>query len=101
MMKTTHLLLTSTLLLGLANVAYANHHMGEAGANHCDHADMNKSGTISREEFMTKHQERAEKMFNKLDTNKDGKIDANERKAGHEAMERRHMMPEKNSTPPK
>jgi len=86
-MKITHMLLTSTLLLGLANVAYANHHMGEAGANHCEHADMNKDGTISREEFMMKHQKRAEKMFTRMDTNKDGKIDANERKAAHEAME--------------
>ena len=100
-MKITQILLTSTLLLGLANVAYANHHMGEAGANHCEHTDMNKDGAISREEFMAKHQARAEKMFNKLDTNKDGKIDANERKAGHEAMERHHMMPEKSSTPSK
>jgi len=92
-MKITHMLLTSTLLLGLANVAYANHHMGEAGANHCEHADMNKDGTISREEFMMKHQKRAEKMFTRMDTNKDGKIDANERKAAHEAMGRHPTAP--------
>jgi len=45
---------------------------------------------------MMKHQKRAEKMFTRMDTNKDGKIDANERKAAHEAMEEHHRTaPEK------
>jgi len=95
-MKITHMLLTSSLLLGSANLAYANHHAGEEGRNHCEHADTNKDGTISREEFMMKHQKRAEKMFTRMDTNKDGKIDANERNAAHEAMEEHHRTaPEK------
>lgn len=100
MMKTTHWLFTSSLLLGLSHVAYANHHMEDASANHCDHPDRNKDGVISREEFMMKHQARAEKMFKRLDTNQDGKIDANERKAAHQAMEHDHSMPEKTAPNP-
>ncbi|ACT48761.1 Calcium-binding EF-hand-containing protein [Methylotenera mobilis JLW8] len=93
-MKITHMLLTSAILLGLTNAAYANHHAGEEG-EHCEHADTNKDGTISREDFMMKHQKRAEKMFSRMDTNKDGKIDANERKAAHAAMEHHSTTTEK------
>jgi Ca2+-binding EF-hand superfamily protein len=94
-MKITQVLLTTTLLFGLTQAAYANHHGVEDGKQGCHKADTNNDGAISRDEFMAKHQARAEKMFTKLDTNKDGKIDADERKAAHAAMERHHTPPEK------
>ena len=80
-MKTLKMLALSSLLLGLAQTANADHH--EAGDPHHAgahahswmDADTNKDGVVSKEEFMAKHQERAEKMFSKLDTNNDGKVD--------------------------
>lgn len=46
-------------------------------------ADANKDGMVSREEFTKAHQVRADEMFSAMDANKDGKIDAAERKAMH------------------
>lgn len=92
-MKTLQILAISSLLLGLSQTASANHHE----MNH-DHpgdkmhswqdADANKDGVVSKDEFMAKHQARAEKMFSKMDENKDGKIDDAERKAMHEKCDR-------------
>jgi Ca2+-binding EF-hand superfamily protein len=93
-MKITHILFTSTLLLGLAQAAYADHHGDEEGKHSCHKTDMNKDGAISRDEFMAKHQARAEKMFTKLDKNKDGKIDTDERKAAHEGAGHHHAKEE-------
>jgi uncharacterized membrane protein YebE (DUF533 family) len=85
-MKITNLVLTLTLAFGLSQLAYAKHDGKEGG--HCSHkkhsmqdADVNKDGKISRDEFMTQHQTRANEMFAKLDANKDGNIDQAERDA--------------------
>jgi Ca2+-binding EF-hand superfamily protein len=95
-MKITHMLITSTLLLGLTQVAYADHHGGEEGKHSCHNkADTNSDAAISRDEFMAQHQARAEKMFTKIDANKDGKIDADERKAAHENMGHRYSKEDK------
>lgn len=88
-MKTLQILAISSLLLGLSQAAYANHHeMNHDHAGDKMHswqdADKNKDGVVSKDEFMAKHQARAEKMFSKMDANKDGKIDDAERKAMHE-----------------
>lgn len=82
-MKITQILFTSALLFGLAPSAYADHHNNEDSTHGCHKTDANHDGAISRDEFMRKQQARAEKMFTKLDTNKDGKIDADELKAVH------------------
>jgi Ca2+-binding EF-hand superfamily protein len=94
-MKMTQILLTTTLLLGLTQTAYADHHGGEDGKQGCHKADTNNDGAISRDEFMAKHQARAEKMFSKLDANKDGKIDSEERKAAHQGAGHHHSKDEK------
>ncbi len=93
-MKTLQILAISSLLLGLAQTANADHH--ETGDHHHAgahahswmDADKNKDGVVSKEEFMTKHQEGAEKMFSKLDANNDGKVDDAEQKAMHEKCDR-------------
>ncbi len=90
-MKKLHLALFAALTLGLSSVAYADHHCKKhCDEKHCDYkkhgmmdADANKDGVVSYEEFTKAHQARADKMFNAMDTNKDGKIDAAERKAMH------------------
>ncbi len=82
-MKTLQILATSVLLLGLVQTANADypmmHHEGPYTHSWQD-ADTNNDGVVTKEEFMAKHQERAEKMFSRLDANKDGKIDETERK---------------------
>lgn len=91
-MKTLQILAISSLLLGLSQAANADHH----GMNHDDDmhahswqdADTNKDGVVSKDEFMTKHQKQAEKMFSKLDANKDGKVDEAERKSMFDKCER-------------
>jgi len=92
-MKTLPILAISSLLLGLVQTAYADHHEmndDHAGAqmHSWQDADANKDGVISKEEFMAKHQKQAEKMFSKLDANKDGKVDEAERKSMHDKCER-------------
>lgn len=78
-------LVFSTLAFGVTHLAYADHHEGQhphGGYQHSwQDADANKDGIISKDEFMAKHQQRAEQMFLKLDTNKDGKVDKAEREA--------------------
>ena len=88
-MKTLQILAISSLLLGLSQTANADHHeMNHDHAGKHAHswldADANKDGVVSKDEFMAKHQQRAEKMFTKMDANKDGKIDDAERKAMQE-----------------
>lgn len=91
-MKTLQILAISSLLLGLSQTANAahemNHDMDATHAHSWQDADTNKDGVISKDEFMAKHQERAEKMFLKLDANKDGKVDEAERKSMHDKCER-------------
>lgn len=86
-MKFTHVLAMTALALGLSQLAYANHHEGSEGKS-CDHKkhgmmdnDTNKDGAISKDEFMSSHQARADKKFTMMDANKDGKIDQAERDA--------------------
>ncbi len=45
-------------------------------------ADTDKDGKVSKEEFLTQHS----KMFDAADANKDGSLDADERKAMHKMM---------------
>jgi Ca2+-binding EF-hand superfamily protein len=85
-MKITHIVAVAALALGLSQLAYANHD-GKDGKS-CEHkkhgmqdSDTNKDGAISRDEFMSSHQARADKMFAKMDANKDGKVDQAERDA--------------------
>lgn len=95
-MKILKIVALVALALGLSQMAMANHDGGDG--KQCDRkhqgmmkeADTNKDGAISRDEFMTKHQEHANKMFEKLDANKDGKIDEAEHKAGREKMREHH-----------
>lgn len=93
-MKTLQILTIASLLLGLVQTAsaeceHAKHGKGAYGHSWED-ADKNKDGVISREEFLSSHQARAEEMFAKLDTNKDGKVDAAEQKAIQTKCERHH-----------
>lgn len=78
-MKILHVVTAAALTLGLAQMAYANH--DGADGKHYTHkrhsmqdSDTNKDGAISRDEFMSARQTRAEQHFAKMDTNKDGKI---------------------------
>ncbi|HEY9277694.1 MAG TPA: EF-hand domain-containing protein [Methylotenera sp.] len=92
-MKTLQILAISSLLLGLSQTANADHHEmnhdhAGAHAHNWQDADANKDGIVSKDEFMAKHQERAEKMFSKMDGNKDGKVDEAERKAMHDKCDR-------------
>jgi Ca2+-binding EF-hand superfamily protein len=93
MMKTLQILAITSLLLGLAQTANADHHEMKhdhagAHAHSWQDADANKDGVVSKDEFLAKHQESAEKMFSKMDGNKDGKLDETERKAMHEKCDR-------------
>ncbi len=85
-MKITYIVATLALALGLSSMAFAKH--GEDDGKSCDRKkhsmmdnDTNKDGAISKDEFMSSHQARADKMFAKMDTNNDGKIDQAERDA--------------------
>lgn len=85
-MKILQIAAIATLTLGLTQLAYAKH--DGADGQHCAHkrhgmqdSDTNKDGVISRDEFMSSRQARAEQHFAKLDTNKDGKIEQAERDA--------------------
>jgi Ca2+-binding EF-hand superfamily protein len=93
MMKALQILAIFSLMLGLAQTANAAHDGTDHEAMHTHQhswqdADANKDGVISKEEFMARHQERAEKMFTKLDANKDGKVDASERKTMRDKCQR-------------
>jgi len=92
-MKTLQILAISSLLLGLSQTAIADHHEmnhDHAGAHghNWENADTNKDGVVSKDEFMVKHQQRAEKMFSKMDANKDGTVDEAERKTMHDKCDR-------------
>lgn len=85
-MKILQIVTIAALTLGLAQLAYAKH--DSADGKHCAHkrhsmqdSDTNKDGAISRDEFMSARQARAEQHFAKLDANSDGKIEQAERDA--------------------
>lgn len=91
-MKRFNILIVSALLAALAQTANADHHEApQDNGMRCHNADKNSDGTVSHDEFMTKHEAMAEKMFTQLDTNKDGKIDEAEHKAKHDRCERHHQ----------
>jgi Ca2+-binding EF-hand superfamily protein len=104
-MKIIRIVTIAILALGLSQLAYADETNGKQG-EHMKHgmqdADTNKDGVISRDEFMAAHQAMAEKMFDKLDTNHDGKIDQAERDAMKAKMHEYHEKHEmENETKPK
>ena len=98
-MKILHIVTAAALTLGLAQLAYANH--DGADGKSCAHkrhsmqdSDTNKDGAISRDEFMSARQARAEQHFAKIDANKDGKIEQAERDAMKAKWREHHKTPE-------
>lgn len=95
-MKISQVLMMFTLALGSVQIAVAED--VAVDGKHCEHkhsmqdVDTNKDGVVSREEFTAAHQARADKMFAKMDTNNDGKIDQAERQAGKEMMRKNCKM---------
>ena len=96
-MKIVQMIMFAGLALGLSQTVSADQH--SADGKHCDYkknsiqeADTNKDGAISHDEYTAAHQARAEKMFAKMDTNGDGKIDASERQAMKAKMKDRCKM---------
>jgi hypothetical protein len=69
---------------GAGNCPHMMHHHGHM-KNRMQMIDVDKDGSVSKAEFMAN----AEKKFERMDTNKDGKINAQDRKgAGHEYMKK-------------
>ena len=100
-MKLVQIAALAALTLGLTQLAYANH--DGADGKHCAHkkhgmqdSDTNKDGAISRDEFMSSHQARAEQHFTKMDANNDGKIEQAERDAMKAKWKEHHKKPEVN-----
>ncbi len=98
-MKVIQIVTIAALTLGLTQLAYANH--DGADGKHCAHkrhsmqdSDTNKDGVISRDEFMSSRQARAEQHFAKLDANNDGKIEQAERDAMKAKWKEHHKKPE-------
>lgn len=85
-MKISHILMALMFALGAAQLAYADHDDAHGKHHGLEWADANKDGAVSRDEFAEAHKARSEKMFDKLDANKDGKIDEAERNAGKAKM---------------
>lgn len=91
----TKFFVATLLLCGFALTANAEHEDGHAKCERkhsWQDADKNKDGAVSKDEFMASHQERAEKMFTKLDANKDGKVDQAERKEMKNRCERHNAV---------
>jgi EF hand len=84
-MKVFKILTIATITLGLSQAAFANHHDGENEACHKKSGmlemDMNNDGAVSHDEYTAAKLERAEKTFEHIDANKDGKLDAQEQAA--------------------
>lgn len=91
-MKLVSLIALSTLAFASVSVAAdmpkdkAPAGMEKKHGDHFKKADTNNDGSISKEEFMTRH----EKKFVEIDANHDGKISNDEMKARHEAMKAKH-----------
>lgn len=92
-MKTKSILLAGVTMMVLSTGAFAedakpmNDNMPKM--KHEMHGDLNNDGVISKDEW----NKRGDEMFAKMDTNKDGKISAEEKKAHRDAM--RNKMKEK------
>jgi len=85
-MKLSTILATGLILLASAPMALAGHH--EGGDHKSDwfaKVDTDGNGTISKAEFLAKH----EKKFNKMDANGDGEISKEEKMGGMKKM--KHM----------
>ena len=90
------LFMTAALISAFAltsNAVLAEHHEGgEHKGKRMERVDTDGDGSISKEEFVARHEE----MFSKMDTNGDGTLSKEERKAGKEKMrEKRKEMHEK------
>lgn len=81
-MKKTNFAVLGLVIAALSGQAFAADAPKEEGkhhkrGHHLEAADVNKDGTITREEFHAQ----GDKMFNKMDKNSDGKFSADEREA--------------------
>lgn len=81
MMKTTSLLVSTLGLLLASGTALAMSHGKEKG-----HGDE----PISKEMFMQKYMDKAEKKFERMDADGDGQISVEERKAAREKYKKHH-----------
>jgi hypothetical protein len=97
----TYLKFASVLLIFvLSQFAFADHHAGENDSckkimqekQGMQDMDLNKNGVVSRDEFTTASLERAEKTFEHIDANKDGKLDDEEQKAANAVWAAQHSM---------
>ena len=70
--------------LGLVSgAAMAEHHEGhDKGAKMMEKIDANGDGMVSRDEFLTKHEEK----FNEMDADDDGNLTQEEMEAARKAM---------------
>jgi hypothetical protein len=88
----------TALMLGLSQLAFANHHDGEDGG--CKKMmqeksgmldmDLNKDGAVSHDEYTAASLERAEKTFEHIDANNDGKLDDEEQHIAKEIWASRY-----------
>ncbi len=79
---TLKILLTAGLILtATAPLALADQHTG-SGEGWFAKVDTDGNGTISKSEFLAKHEEK----FDKMDTNGDGEISKEEKMAGKRKM---------------
>jgi Ca2+-binding EF-hand superfamily protein len=95
----TYLKLSSVfLILGLSQLALANHHDGESGnckkmmqeKKSMQEMDTNKDGVVSHDEFTTANLARIEKTFTHIDANGDGKLDNEEQQIAQAIWETRY-----------
>ena len=79
-MKTITKMIIAVMLLGTFTLAHADEKNYKK-----DHPKWEKKDAITKAEYLKWH----EQMFNKIDTNKDGVLSLEERKAFREAMKER------------
>lgn len=98
-MKKLKIVVLMSTALFFSQAVMAEHAGGHdeknANKHHVKKADTNNDGVVSRDEFMAKHQEHANKRFEKLDANKDGNIDDAEHKAARDHMKEHRRKAEK------
>lgn len=83
-MKFSTLLLAGLVLtVGISTAAIAGHHEGDHG-KWFTKVDTDSDGSISKAEFMAKH----EMKFNKMDADSDGMISMKEHEAGKGKMKK-------------
>ncbi len=87
--KTSYLVLSALLAFGVM-VAHANHHEGNESEKQEISADANNDGKVSYEEFKKVRLMHMEEHFKRRDTNGDGFIDADEKKAARAHRKEMH-----------